>query len=94
MANGKPPKTRNEALSAVGHALEFVTDQYRHYKPILAIGSGSALLTKAGVPLALPSGRADPGLLVVADGREGVSRFAAAVGKHRHFERHTDPPMV
>jgi catalase len=83
-----------EALSAVGQALEFVKDQYRHYKPILAIGAGSELLTHAGVPLTLPSGKADPGLLVVADGREGLSKFAAAIAKHRHFERHADPPVV
>ena len=83
-----------EALSAVGHALEFVKDQYRHYKPILAIGAGADLLTEAGVPLALPSGEADPGLLVMADAGGALEKFVSAIGKHRHFERHADPPMV
>jgi catalase len=66
-----------EALSAVGHALEFVKDQYRHYKPILAIGAGSDLLTEAGVPLALPSGEADPGLLVMAGASGALEKFVS-----------------
>jgi catalase len=31
-------------LGNVGHALEFIKDQYRHAKPILALGEGAALL--------------------------------------------------
>jgi catalase len=83
-----------EALSAVGHAIEFVKDQYRHCKPILAIGAGSDLLTEAGVPLALPSGEPDPGLLVAGDAAEALPGFVAAIARHRHFERHADPPLV
>jgi len=33
-----------EALAALGHALEFVKDQYRHCKAILAVGAGRRLL--------------------------------------------------
>jgi catalase len=83
-----------DALAAIGPALEFVKDQYRHCKPILAIGSGSGLLSKAGVPLRLPSGKSDPGLLVVEGGADALEPFVRAIAKHRHFERYSDPPVV
>ena len=44
------------ALAADGRVLEFLKDQYRHCKPILALGAASALLEKAGIPATLPSG--------------------------------------
>jgi catalase len=85
-----------EALCLDGHTLEFVKDQYRHCKTILALGDSSKILTKAGIPLTLPSGEADPGLLI--DGQEGTEAnaqsFIAAMGEHRHVERDRDPPLV
>lgn len=85
-----------EALSQVGHALEFVKDQYRHCKPILTLGSGTDLLATAQIPDALPSGEHDPGMLHFesTDIDAAIAAFAAAIGKHRHFERQTDPPLV
>ena len=84
-----------QALAADGRALEFLKDQYRHCKPILVLGAASALLEKAGIPLALPSGEPDPGLLTArADGKTTVDAFIEALAKHRHFERETDPPLV
>jgi len=83
-----------EALSAVGHAAEFVKDQYRHAKPMLVLGAGADLLTGAKVPLALPSGEPDPGLLVMGEGRGALAAFVTALAKHRHFERQVDPPLV
>ena len=53
-----------ERLAADGRMLEFVKDQYRHCKPILVLGAASALLDKAGIPPTLPTGEADPGLIV------------------------------
>jgi catalase len=84
------------ALSADGRTLEFLKDQYRHCKPILALGAGAELLGKAGIPPALPSGDADPGLVVASseDGTSAAGAFIAALAKHRHFERETDPPLV
>ena len=85
------------ALTRSGHAVEMVKDQYRHCKPIFALGSGSALLTAAGVPEKLPDGEDDPGLIVgsgAEDAADGATRFIAALAKHRHFERETDPPEV
>ena len=61
-----------QALGNVGHALEFVKDQYRHCKPILAMEDGKALVENAGVPARLESGEPDPGLLLL-DGDAGGS---------------------
>ena len=58
-----------DALCLDGRTLEFVKDQYRHCKTILALGDSSKILVKAGIPLTLPSGEADPGLLI--EGQEG-----------------------
>jgi len=85
-----------DALCLDGRTLEFVKDQYRHCKTILAMGDSSKVLMKAGIPLSLPSGEADPGLLIDAqDGNKGDAKsFMAALGQHRHDERDTDPPLV
>ncbi len=79
-----------ERLGKVGQALDFVKDQYRHGKAMLVLGAGASLLDAAGVPRTLPSGKDDPGVLV----DQRVARFVAAIGKHRHDERETDPPVV
>jgi catalase len=85
-----------DALCLDGQALEFVKDQYRHCKTILALGDSPKILSKAGIPLILPSGDADPGLLI--EGQEGndanTQSFIAAIGRHRHVERDRDPPLV
>jgi hypothetical protein len=85
-----------DALCLDGQALEFVKDQYRHCKTILALGGSPKILSKAGIPLILPSGDADPGLLI--EGQEGndanTQSFIAAIGRHRHVERDRDPPLV
>ncbi len=79
-------------LAANGRVLEFVKDTYRHCKPILAIGAASNVLEAAGVPITLPTGKPDPGLLV--GDAESVDAFVKAVALHRHYERETDPPRV
>jgi catalase len=85
-----------DALSQLGHAKEFLKDQYRHCKPILLIGAAETLLEEAGIPGALPSGEPDPGLLEFSanDLEKAVPAFVDAIAKHRHFERETDPPLV
>jgi catalase len=85
-----------EALGNNGQTLEFIKDQYRHCKPILALGEGSELLAKAAIPPTLASGDADPGLLLFpnADVDGALEAFAGAIMQHRHFERETDPPRV
>jgi catalase len=83
-------------LGNVGHAAEFIKDQYRHCKPILALGAGVDLVEHAGVPVKLPSGEPDPGMLVGrhASAASALPDFVKALSQHRHFERAMDPPEV
>jgi catalase len=83
-------------LSNSGHAKEFLKDQYRHCKPILLMGGAELLLEVAGVPAQLPDGENDPGLLRYASDQTeaAITAFRAALVKHRHFERETDPPRI
>jgi catalase len=85
-----------EALAADGHSMEFVKDQYRHCKSILAFGASQALLTEAGIPMSLPDGSADPGLILAdaAHADTAAGDFIAAIGLHRHPSRDADPPRV
>ena len=85
-----------EVLMNHGFALDFVRDQYRHCKPILAFGGGEALLKKLVIDRTLPTGEADPGLLIGAsdDAATAIEAFFEAVGLHRHYQRETDPPRV
>ncbi|MGE4336545.1 MAG: catalase [Pigmentiphaga sp.] len=80
-----------EALAANGLALEFLRDQYRHGKPILAIGIAQSVLQQAGIPCEAP----DPGLILAeADNAETLASFTAALENHRYPERESDPPAV
>ncbi|MBW0171734.1 MAG: catalase [Hydrogenophaga sp.] len=75
-------------LARDGHTAEVVRDQHRHCKPILVMPASRELLVNAGVPWTLPSGEADPGIIVGPD----TAAFARAIARHRHHERETDPP--
>jgi catalase len=80
-----------KALADDGRAVEFVRDQIRHCKSILAIGEGVELLLLAG----LPDGYEDPGLIRMRTmDTRAASRFVASLARHRHFERDSDPPIV
>ncbi len=83
-------------LRNVGQAGEFLKDQYRHAKPILALGAGADLVENAGIPAVLPSGKADPGMLVGrhATAAKALPEFIKAIARHRHHEREMDPPAV
>ncbi len=79
------------ALAADGRAIEFVRDQIRHCKTILAVGSGAGLIDAAG----LARDYRDAGLLRAEAGdAKATLRFIEALGKHRHPERETDPPLI
>jgi catalase len=85
----------NTTLAHLGQAVEFIVNQYRHGKTILAMGAAEALLQMAGAQPNLPSGEADPGVFLNSSAKDGgINDFIAAVGMHRHPERETDPPMV
>jgi catalase len=85
-----------EALAQLGHALEFVKDQYRHCKPILVLGAAGALIEKAGISWTLPSGEDDRGLLQfdTDDAERALPAFVEVLAKHRVFEREVDPPKI
>jgi len=81
-------------LEGDGRTLEFVKDQYRHCKPILALRGGRHLLSACGIDLTLPDGQPDPGLILASKTDAGADDFVAAIAQHRHFARETDPPRV
>jgi len=83
-----------KTLRGDGRTLKFIKDQYRHCKPILALGESDGLLEACGIDTTLPSGNADPGVLVGSDAASVTNDFVAAIAKHRHFARETDPPRV
>jgi catalase len=89
-------KKATKILGGVGHALEFIKDQFRHAKPMLALGSSRDLLEGAGISVVLPSGKPDPGVIVRDDSSTDavIAEFTAAVARHRHHEREMDPPEV
>jgi catalase len=74
---------RNFAL--LGHALEFIKDQYRHCKPILMLGSGRSVVEGAGVLV----GQGEDWALST-----DLRSFVKAVGRHRNWDRAIDPPLV
>ena len=85
-----------DALGKDGHTMEFIKDQYRHGKTILALGASKSLLEKAGVPLTLPDGKPDQGLILAgsSDAQAAATTFIQGVARGRHPERETDPPRV
>jgi catalase len=82
-----------QALSAQGQAVEFMKDQFRHCKAILALGAGRALVERAMIPL-----DGDDAALIVAAGAKGAAGaakdFIAAIARHRNWDRWMDPPPV
>ena len=84
-------------LARHGQTMDFITNQYRHGKTLLALGASKALLDKAGVAATLAVGGADPGVLLAVGGKgiaSTAAAFIAAVAMHRHPAREIDPPSV
>jgi catalase len=86
------------ALGQDGHTMEFIKDQFRHCKTILALGASQLLLARAGLPVAMDKSQAqgDTGLILAdaADADAAAAAFIAGVARHRHFGREMDPPML
>ena len=74
-----------DQLGSLGHAREFLKDQYRHCKAILMVGAGERVVEAAGLPAHDGS---DWGIV------RDLPAFIDAVGKHRNWDRATDPPRV
>ncbi|GGC79032.1 catalase [Marinobacter halophilus] len=81
-----------QALAANGHTVEFVKDQFRHCKTILALGAGQQLLEMAGID---PTREEDEGILRAksANAAKIAAAFIKAIAAHRHFSRDSDPPV-
>jgi catalase len=80
------------ALARDGHTMEFVKDQFRHCKAILALGASRSLLEQAGIAL-----DGDDTGLVLGEAKgagAAIEAFIGAVAMHRHFGRESDPPPV
>ena len=79
-----------------GQVGEFLMEQYRHCKPMLALGSGASLLDDLGIAHVDASDDADGTILSAKSGADqpGLTRFIKALGRHRDYQRETDPPMV
>ncbi|WP_231364061.1 catalase [Thioalkalivibrio sp. ALMg11] len=80
-----------QSLAIDGHTMEFIKDQFRHCKTILALGAGRELLEMAGIG---PAMQEDPGILLADGGAatEVASKFIDAIAAHRHLSRDSDPP--
>ncbi|MEO6529089.1 MAG: catalase [Gemmatimonadaceae bacterium] len=84
-----------KALARDGHTMEFVANQYRHCKTILALGASSTLLERAGVSATLSDGSADEGVILArAADKKVAMRFMKALAGDRHRARESDPPVV
>jgi catalase len=79
-------------LAGDADARDFVRLQFRHCKPILAVGEGKQLLIAAGIPPALLDGSPDLSQWrVEASALDGaLAAFKQALGGHRHFQREMD----
>jgi catalase len=84
------------ALGGNALVIEFLRQQYRHGKPILAIGSGVDVIEAAMLPPLLPDGSPDPALIRAdsGDAMLALVQFKRILAGHRLAARETDPPRV
>ena len=62
-----------------GHTMEFIKDQYRHCKTILALGEARQLLEAARIPATLPDGSPDKALVLADSAAAGLDDFIEAL---------------
>jgi catalase len=75
-----------------GQIGEFLMEQYRHCKPMLAIGSGAQLLDELGIEHSDQEGS-----VLFCDAKSidaGLKSFIKALAGHRDYTRETDPPEL
>ncbi|PRX48613.1 catalase [Prauserella shujinwangii] len=88
----------NATLARDGYAVHFVTEAYKHAKPVAAFGSGLKLLRTAGVaePLAEDTGvRVENGVVTSKAAERSLPEeffdsFAGALARHRVWDRRTE----
>jgi catalase len=87
-----------QTLSDDGYAVHFVTEAYKHLKPVGAFGAGIKLLRKAGVAEQLADGSevvAARGVVSTTAAEDSMpddffDAFASALAQHRAWDRDTD----
>jgi catalase len=81
-----------EAMAREPKIIDFLRDQHLHCKPMLVMGTGANLLTKAGLDGKLPDGSDDPAVIMgtTADAATGLDTFVTALAGHRSFAREMD----
>ena len=88
--DGKPGVAR---LARCAETMDFIQQQYRHGKTILALGASQSLLDQAGISSFVRTDGDDAG--IVRGTGSAVSKAAnasiAALGKHRHPHREMLP---
>ena len=79
-----------ETLARDRHMMDYLKDQFRHCKTILALGASRKLLEMAGVSDAVGK---DPGILWAEPNKAAqvAPAFIAAMAAHRHPSRDSDP---
>jgi catalase len=85
-------------LSGDGYAMHFVTEAYKHLKPVAAFGAGVDLLPKAGIAEQTAEGTdvvEAHGVVTTAAAAGDLSddffdAFASALARHRAWDRETD----
>ena len=80
---------RRRARRRTARSLEFVKDQFRHCKTILAVGGSTRCSTPPTLPPALPTGEPDPGVVRVAARGEADARR-----RRRSLQRARAPPTL
>jgi len=82
-----------KSLAQDEHTLAYVQDQFRHCKPILALGASLELLELAGIPTAAGN---TSGLILAEAGKakQVAADFIAAIAAHRHPSRDCSLPMI
>jgi catalase len=75
--------------------MDFISNQVRHGKTVLALGTSKGLIRQAGMASTLANGKSDPGILLedAANAEQAATAFIGALGKHRHPERETGALM-
>jgi catalase len=75
--------------------MDFISNQVRHGKTVLALGTSKGLIRQAGMASTLANGKPDPGILLedAANAEQAAKAFISALGKHRHPERETGALM-
>ena len=84
-----------EKLCKNADAVDFIKQQYRHCKPMLVLGAGSMMLTRAEIETTLPDGTADTAIAGIdAQPVPALAAFIKALAGPRMYAREMDPPQV